>query len=229
MRKIEKQTLTSEDFNDLLLRITPLQKYIHIYTDGSYSSKYKLGGIGVFSPFNADLDFQEIYYTEAYQNTTNNRMELRAMIYAYEQLLKISRKSMAEKTTHKIPPVTIFTDSKYVSRGINEWYMKWEKDNYRNTQNEVIKNLDLWLYLIYLIRQIRPIISVNVAWVKGHSGNAGNEIADKLSTIYTFPKPDEILLTEHTRDIYLQAYSIPKYPKFTEHEKPTIKKIVNNW
>ena len=97
--------------------------------------------------------------------TTNNRMELTAPIMA---LKKIKSKSH----------ITIFTDSTYVKNGITEWIKKWEKNGWKNSNKKPVKNKDLWIKLNDLCQKNKVIWK----WVKGHSNNKYNILADKLAT-----------------------------------------------
>ncbi|MEO0348047.1 MAG: ribonuclease HI [Pseudomonadota bacterium] len=99
------------------------------------------------------------------KNTTNNQMELTAAIKALAELKQPCR-------------VNIYTDSKYVCQGIQEWVPKWQLNNWRTASKKPVKNKELWQQLL----QQTGIHQVNWHWVKGHNGNEGNEAADKLAT-----------------------------------------------
>lgn len=131
-----------------------------IYTDGACAGNPGPGGWGVYFSYNGHK--KEIYGSEAH--TTNNRMELLAAIRALETLKKPCK-------------VELYTDSVYVRSGITVWIYNWIKNNWRNSKKELVKNADLWqtLYEQSLIHD------VNWHWVKGHSNNYGNEIADGLA------------------------------------------------
>ena len=75
--------------------------------------------------------------------------------------------------------VELYTDSKYVQQGVNEWISKWKTNGWRSSNGKSVKNSDLWLQLDELIQQHRVIIH----WVKGHSGHKGNERADALANM----------------------------------------------
>ena len=133
-----------------------------IYTDGACSGNPGPGGWGVVI---IDKDNNQINISGKEKNTTNNRMELMAPIIA---LKKIKSKSN----------VVIFTDSTYVKNGITEWIKKWEKNGWKNSNKKPVKNKDLWVRLNDLCQKN------NVAWkwVKGHSGDKYNVLADGLAT-----------------------------------------------
>ena len=96
--------------------------------------------------------------------TTNNRMELTAAIEALRALKRPTR-------------VRLFTDSKYVMQGIETWIHGWKKNGWRTSDKKPVKNMDLWQVLDALAAQQQ----VEWRWVKGHSGEPGNERADALS------------------------------------------------
>ena len=97
-------------------------------------------------------------------STTNNRMELRAVIESLRGIPKESK-------------LAIFTDSKYVINGIESWIMKWKKNNWMGSNKKLVKNKDLWLDLDGLTKSL----SIKWNWVKGHSGNIENEEVYKLA------------------------------------------------
>ena len=133
-----------------------------IYTDGACSGNPGPGGWGVVI---FDEKNKQYNISGKVKETTNNRMELMAPIMA---LKKIKSKS----------DVVIFTDSTYVKNGITDWIKKWEKNNWKNSKKEPVKNKDLWIKLNNLCQKN------NVAWkwVKGHSGDKYNVLADGLAT-----------------------------------------------
>jgi ribonuclease HI len=96
--------------------------------------------------------------------TTNNRMELTAVIRGLEALKKPSQ-------------VVVTTDSKYVLDGITEWLPNWKKRNWKTAGRKPVKNLELWQQLDALVTRHQ----VEWHWVKGHSGHPENELADQLA------------------------------------------------
>ena len=96
--------------------------------------------------------------------TTNNRMELMAAIQALESLAQPCN-------------LTLFTDSTYVMKGITEWMPGWKRKSWRTASGKPVKNVDLWQRL----DQARLNHEVQWRWVKGHSGDEGNEMADELA------------------------------------------------
>ena len=135
-------------------------KDVIIYTDGACRGNPGIGGWGVLMSYEDEV--KELYGGEA--DTTNNKMELRAFIEGLNTL--------------KEPcSVKLFTDSKYVMEGINSWIHNWKKNNWKTANKKDVKNKDLWMQLDNLVSKH------NIAWewVKGHSGNPGNEKADELA------------------------------------------------
>ena len=134
---------------------------INIWTDGACSGNPGPGGWGALIKY--DSSTKEISGSE--KNTTNNRMEMMAVIEALKYIDTESK-------------INIYTDSKYVKEGITNWITGWKKNNWKNSKKNDVKNKDLWVELDILSQKHN--ISWN--WVKGHSGNIENDIADKLAT-----------------------------------------------
>ena len=136
-------------------------KYV-IYTDGACSGNPGPGGWGVVI---FDEKNKQYNISGKVKETTNNRMELMAPIIA---LKKIKSKS----------DVVIFTDSTYVKNGITDWIKKWEKNDWKNSNKKPVKNKDLWIKLNDLCQKNNVVWK----WVKGHSNNKYNNLADELAT-----------------------------------------------
>ena len=133
-----------------------------IYTDGACSGNPGSGGWGAAI---LDQDKKQNNISGNEKNTTNNRMELMAPIMA---LKKIKPRS----------EVKIFTDSTYVKNGITEWIKKWEKNDWKNANKKPVKNKDLWIKLNDLCKKYK----IDWKWIKGHSNNKYNDLADDLAT-----------------------------------------------
>lgn len=133
---------------------------VEIYTDGACRGNPGPGGWAALLLFNGRE--REISGAEAH--TTNNRMELTAVIRALEALKR---------------PVQgcIYTDSQYVRQGILEWVPNWKSRGWKTADKKPVKNQDLWQALDALAGTHR----LEWHWVKGHSGNAGNERVDALA------------------------------------------------
>ena len=137
-------------------------KNVHIYTDGACSGNPGPGGWGSVLIFNGHR--RELSGGAA--DTTNNRMELMAVIGAMQVLKRPCR-------------VTIYTDSVYVMKGMTEWLPQWKKRNWRTAGKQAVKNVDLW----QLLENVLVPHTVSWKWVKGHSGIAENERADELARL----------------------------------------------
>ena len=131
-----------------------------IYTDGACKGNPGPGGWGVLMI--AGDNRRELCGGE--QDTTNNRMELTAAIEALRALKRRCR-------------VRLFTDSSYVKQGIETWIHGWKKNGWKTSDKKPVKNADLWL----LLDTLNAAQDVEWRWVKGHSGDPGNERADVLS------------------------------------------------
>ena len=137
-----------------------LQETAVIYTDGACSGNPGPGGWGVY--FKWGDHEKELYGAE--KVTTNNRMELTAAIMALESLKRPMK-------------VDLFTDSSYVRNGIRSWIAGWKRNGWKNAKKEPVKNADLWRRL----DQAAAEHDVEWHWVRGHSGDPGNERADRLA------------------------------------------------
>ena len=133
---------------------------VEIFTDGACKGNPGLGGWGALLRFG---DMEKELYGGA-QATTNNRMELTAVIRALESLKCRS-------------VVKLHTDSQYVQKGISEWIINWKKRGWKTADKKPVKNEDLWRELDVLAAQH----DVDWIWVKGHAGHEGNERADQLA------------------------------------------------
>ncbi len=138
---------------------TPLKDVV-LYTDGACRGNPGPGGWGVWLKFGAHT--KELCGGE--KETTNNRMELTAAIEGLNALQQPCK-------------VSLYTDSKYVLQGITEWMDNWKKRGWKTAAKKPVKNADLWQQL----DQARDKHQVKWIWVKGHSGDAGNEKADELA------------------------------------------------
>lgn len=133
---------------------------IDLYTDGACSGNPGPGGWGAILQWNG----HEKELKGGERETTNNRMEMQAVIEGLSALKKTSE-------------VTLYTDSKYVQNGIEEWLPGWKAKGWKTTTKKPIKNQDLWEQIDSLIQ----LHSVKIIWVKGHSGHEMNERVDKLA------------------------------------------------
>lgn len=135
---------------------------IEIYTDGACKGNPGPGGWGVL--LKSGPTEKELFGGEAH--TTNNRMELLAVIEALAALKRPCQ-------------VTLYLDSEYVRKGITEWISGWKARGWRTAAKQPVKNVDLWQRLDHLVSTSGHVIAWR--WVKGHAGDPGNERADALA------------------------------------------------
>ena len=133
---------------------------VEIYTDGACRGNPGPGGWGAL----LSSGEHEKELSGAEPETTNNRMELTAVIRALEALKRPTE-------------VRIFTDSEYVRRGITEWVKNWKARGWKTADRKPVKNQDLWERLDALAAGHK----IDWRWVKGHSGVPGNERVDRLA------------------------------------------------
>jgi ribonuclease HI len=133
---------------------------VEIFTDGACKGNPGPGGWGAvlrYGPHEKELLGGEPL-------TTNNRMELMAVIQALEALKRASR-------------VRVTTDSQYVKRGVTEWLPRWKRNGWRTADRQAVKNRDLWERL----DRAMAVHHLEWQWVRGHAGHPENERADRLA------------------------------------------------
>lgn len=137
-----------------------MSKVVEIYTDGACSGNPGPGGWGVVMRWNGHE--KELNGGEA--ETTNNRMEMMAVIKALEAI-------------KGKPKIELYTDSKYVMHGITEWIEGWKARGWKTAAKKPVKNVDLWQEIDTLVSEH----TITFHWVKGHDGHPENERADSLA------------------------------------------------
>lgn len=133
---------------------------VEIFTDGGCRGNPGIGGWGAL----LRMGVHEKKLKGNALDTTNNRMELTAVIKALEALSRPCQ-------------VTVTTDSKYVQNGISLWMDNWKKNNWKTAAKKPVKNQDLWQKLDKAVQEHE----IDWKWVKGHAGHAENEIVDELA------------------------------------------------
>jgi ribonuclease HI len=133
---------------------------VEIFTDGACRGNPGPGGWGAVLRYKGKE--KQLFGGE--RETTNNRMELMAVINGLQALTRSSR-------------VEITTDSQYVKNGITQWIHNWKRNGWKTANKKPVKNEDLWRLLDRFVAQH----DVKWAWVKGHSGHPENELADQLA------------------------------------------------
>jgi len=142
------------------------KEQIHIYTDGACSGNPGKGGYGIVMEWVGKPYKKEFY--DGYQLTTNNRMELLAVIVALE------------KITMNAIEITVFTDSMYIVNAVEKkWLLGWVKKRFKN-----VKNTDLWKRFLIQYKKHH----VKFVWVKGHNNHPQNERCDQLAVAGTKKK-----------------------------------------
>ena len=146
-----------------------MESGLNIFTDGGCSGNPGRGG-GAFVIVINTFQGEQIIAQEkgSEKSTTNNRMEMIAVIRALQKL-----KSMDNVSCKPV----IYTDSQYVQKGISEWIFNWKKNNWRTSDKKPVKNQDLWMELDVLAAEILP----KWKWIKGHAGNVYNELCDSMT------------------------------------------------
>ena len=137
-----------------------MPKYVELFTDGACKGNPGVGGWGALMRFGETE--KRLFGAEA--ETTNNRMELMAVICSLEALTEPCS-------------VSITTDSKYVLQGMTEWLANWKRRNWQTAAKKPVLNVDLWKRLDAAAGGHQ----IQWHWVKGHSGHRENEIADELA------------------------------------------------
>ena len=137
-----------------------MKKEITIFTDGACSGNPGKGGWGAVLIYKDN----EKYLSGSENFTTNNRMELKATIEALKAIKKPSK-------------IKLYTDSQYVKNGITNWIINWKNNGWKTANKKPVSNKELWVELDKNVNQH----DVEWFWVKGHSNNLNNEIADKLA------------------------------------------------
>jgi len=140
---------------------------IKIYTDGACIGNPGPGGWAAVIISNEKKE--EIFGGE--KLTTNNRMELTAAIKALEFFSKEEGKQPS------LNYIKIYTDSVYLKEGITTWINSWEKNNWKTSDKKNVKNVDLWKKLKELVKSYE----IEWCWIKGHSDDPMNDLADKLA------------------------------------------------
>ena len=140
---------------------------IKIYTDGACAGNPGPGGWATIILF--ENRKKELFGGE--NLTTNNRMELTAAIKGLEYCDSQEEKQLSLKE------IKIFTDSVYLKEGITTWISNWEKNNWKTADKKNVKNVDLWKKLKDLTKSKQ----IEWCWIKSHSGNPMNDLADRLA------------------------------------------------
>jgi ribonuclease HI len=145
---------------DFMRHQNPTKNSVTIYTDGACRGNPGPGGWGVSLRYNGSI--KNLYGAEV--ETTNNRMELMAAIIGLESLTRPCK-------------VVVYTDSKYVLEGITSWMVNWKSRGWKTATKKPVKNIELWQRL----DAATDSHDISWQWIKGHTGDEGNEMADALA------------------------------------------------
>ena len=140
---------------------------VKIYTDGACIGNPGPGGWAAIILL--ENEKKELFGGE--KLTTNNRMELIAAIKGLEYC------DLQNEKQPSLKEIKIYTDSVYLKEGITNWIINWEKNNWKTSDKKNVKNVDLWKKLKDLVKSKQ----IEWSWVKGHSGDPMNDLADKLA------------------------------------------------
>lgn len=158
---------------------------VRIFTDGACSDNPGPGGWAVVINNEDSCSTLSGYELK----TTNNRMELMAVVKVFEKILEDNIKGVE---------YDLYSDSAYVVNAINNhWVEKWENNNWKTTKLEDVKNKDLWnkLMNIKYAMSLKGLNSINIIKIKGHNGNSFNELVDKIAKEET-AKAKQIILKD---------------------------------
>lgn len=205
-------------YNVLMKKTDSAQKEIVIFTDGSSRGNPGPGGWGAIIIFPSDGK-REKYVVElggGERSTTNNKMELRAVIEAVKYVLEYRSEDDNRK-------MLVYTDSSYLIKGITDWIDSWERNGWVKRGGSSVKNEDLWKELRTLSKK------ADISWkhVRGHSGIAGNERADEIACCFAdgdnFPLR-KCIYSEYDKDILSleqnSGISLNKEKKKSSSRKP---------
>lgn len=191
---------------------TKNKKEIIAFTDGSSRGNPGPGGWGAVLIFPEREGIKVAEKGGAERLTTNNRMEMTAVI----EVLKYTEFFYSKETSY---PVTVYTDSSYLIKGITGWVFLWEKNDWKKNDGEPVKNEDLWRKLISLKKKM------NISWVhvKGHSGVPGNERADEIACSFADGKDANLREVEY-KDYGIDILSLKQSSTSSQKEKKSFKK-----
>ena len=147
-----------------------MPRLLEFYTDGAYSSKTERGGWAAICLEDGMIIDEQTGY-EPY--STNNRMELVAILSAFENI------NTVETTQTK---VIVYTDSAYAANAFNQaWYQSWLKNGWKTADRQDVKNQDIWHRLVALYIKLKAKYNLEIVRVKGHSSNKWNSYVDALA------------------------------------------------
>ncbi len=176
--------------------------HVVVYTDGACSGNPGPGGWAAIVGFKRGVHATIYEIGGGARHTTNNKMEMQAAI---EAMTCVKARSMQWLSKHPhFPGVRvqgrIYTDSKYVVQGLNEWCLNWEKNNWRTADKKPVANQEEWQRLLALKRELAEL---EIHHVRGHEGVLGNERCDEIAVAYSRGSPDDVELFQGKSEDYL--------------------------
>tara|TARA_B100000287_G_scaffold58574_1_gene51458 strand:+ start:423 stop:881 length:459 start_codon:yes stop_codon:yes gene_type:complete len=145
---------------------------IDVYTDGSCLGNPGPGGWAYLIVGTLSTVVHKIENSGGMRITTNNVMEMTAVIKAMEKCIEL-----------EIGDITMYTDSNYVRMGLIEWSKNWQRNGWKTSSGYAVKNKNEWIRLLELIKMFD---TVDIKWVKAHNGNENNERVDTLAREYAY-------------------------------------------
>lgn len=183
-----------------------------IYTDGACSGNPGPGGFGAIVS-----DFQKVIELgQAFPATTNNRMELTAVIRALQSLQNFSAKSSASSSPGD-QKIIVYTDSVYVIRGATQWLFGWKRKGWVNAEGQPVTNRDLWEELDNTLYQVKHQLKLSIEWrfIRGHKGIAGNERCDEIGV--AFSKGERVsLFSGSVENYHFDIHMLPPQEELPE-------------
>lgn len=181
----------------------------HLYSDGACSGNPGPGGWGYVL---VDSNEQSVNEGGGFQpSTTNNRMEMTAVIEGLKQAHR-----------QKIKSILILSDSTYVIRGFTQWRFGWKKRNWVTAEGEPVSNQELWQELD------RVAVGIKIEWkyVRGHQGTPGNERVDRIAVAFSQRDYVTLYTNENPKSYLFDVYTIPEGEPLPEmnRQKPTASK-----
>lgn len=143
---------------------------LKLYIDGSYRAKSNKGAYAVLA---VTEDSKTTIVSTVVNDTTNNIMEMKALIYAM--------KAIEDNSLDTYYNIEIFCDSQYVVKGLTEWYPDWERRGFLTAGGKNVKNLDLWKELVSIAKRVKA----KLTWVKGHAETELHNEVDKIVNTLT--------------------------------------------
>jgi ribonuclease HI len=187
--------------------------YILIFTDGACSGNPGPGGWGsvVVTPETRIIELGGGEFP-----TTNNRMEVSAALRALQKVSSIEA------------PVHLYTDSTYLIRGITQWVWGWKKKGWKTAEGNDVSNRDLWEELLRTVSARKAGAKIEWIYVRGHTGNPGNERCDEIAVAYSQKRPP-VLFQGELKNYSVNILDLPESEGLPEMKPKTEKKVAHSY